>query len=131
MNMDINKSIVSPRKKVWDNVKSQIKPVTSIDSIKPSIVQLSCDELSEVLKIKGMILDVRSPALFAGNKIHRARNIPLMHLLKEAIAWDKTTPILVYCETGQQAQTAKERLDSVGFQNVTNIGHVGLYPDCS
>jgi phage shock protein E len=129
--MDVNKSIVGTRKGVWDNVKSQIKPVTSIDSIKPTIVQLSCDELSEVLKIKGMILDVRSPALFAGHKIHRARNIPLQHVVKESYAWDKTTPILVYCATGQQAQTAKERLEDVGFQNVTNIGHVGLYPHCS
>jgi phage shock protein E len=69
-------------------------------------------------------IDVRSPEEFAQGHLIDATLIP--HDGIEAgiadLELDSDTPIYLYCRSGGRAGKAKERLEALGFSNVTNVG---------
>jgi len=120
------------RTQLAEQIKNQIKPIAPTDLGNAEKAEpITCEEIREILNIGGNLIDVRSPKEFASSKVHYATNIPLVHLVRTTIGWDKTIPVLVYCNDGAAAELAKEKLLSIGFINVTNIGGVKHYNHCS
>ena len=95
----------------------------------------TCKEILKIFKSGGFIIDVRSPIDYiSGGKIHNSVNVPLHGLLNWCNANErinKNTPILVYSNEGNTAQSALESLKENNYANVTNIGTHKWYNLCS
>ena len=113
--------------------QAQIQDVTEMDALytDADAMKLNCDDVREILEIGGELIDVRSPKDYVGSKLHKSRNIPLQHVLKETTGWEKNIPIIIYSNDGMKSHIAKERLITAGFSNVNNIGRLSWYDLCS
>ena len=81
----------------------------------------------ETVKIdleNAVLLDVRSGEEFASGHLRGARNIPHDRIAGEiaSAAPDKTVKIVLYCRSGRRADTALKTLNSMGYENVLNLG---------
>lgn len=69
------------------------------------------------------LIDVRSPAEFAGGHIAGARNIPLGDVGRRAAEiGPKDKPVVVYCASGGRSAAAAGQLRSLGFAQVHDLG---------
>jgi len=67
------------------------------------------------------IVDVRSPAEFASGHIPGAQNVPLDSFQGVASQWNKSAPVLVYCQSGSRSAQAVKILQSLGFQKILHF----------
>jgi len=67
------------------------------------------------------IVDVRSVGEFEGGHIAGAQNVPLDQLPSVASQWDKTAPVLVYCQTGARSAEAVSMLEGLGFTKILHF----------
>lgn len=69
-----------------------------------------------------MIIDVREPHEFFGDHVTGAINIPLRRLEENIQSMNvaRSTPIVVYCRSGNRSGVAQQLLRDMGFTNVTN-----------
>lgn len=78
-----------------------------------------------------LLVDVRTPAEYAGGHVDGAVNVPIDELDARLVEIDKLTssdknkPIVVYCQSGGRAGRAKDKLVKAGHPRVTNLGGVG------
>ena len=95
----------------------------------------TCEEIQKIFKSGGFIIDVRNPLEYmVGPKIHNSVNVPIIGLLNWCKANErinKNTPILVYSNEGNTAQSALQSLEENNYANVTNIGTHKWYTFCS
>lgn len=68
------------------------------------------------------LLDVRSPAEFAGASAPGSINIPLQELASRAGEVSTSAPVVVACASGTRSAMAKRMLSSKGYPEVHNIG---------
>ena len=75
------------------------------------------------LKLKGTVVDVRSPEEFKINHFRGAINIPL-EMVNNHIADFKVMekPVMAYCRSGNRSGMATTILKSAGIQDVINAG---------
>jgi rhodanese-related sulfurtransferase len=67
---------------------------------------------------KGVLIDVREPAEFAGGHAVGARNVPLSQIeTSSALPTNKALPLLVLCATGARASRAVALLKKRGYEN--------------
>ena len=96
---------------------------------------MTCDEIQEIYKSGGFIIDVRNPVDYlSGGRLHNSTNVPeskLIHWVRDHKDITENTAILVYSNSGNLAQTALRDLNDYGYKNVTNIGTHKWYPMCS
>ncbi|MEZ4866261.1 MAG: rhodanese-like domain-containing protein [Caldilineaceae bacterium] len=69
-----------------------------------------------------MIVDVRSPAEFAGGHLTGALNLPLQNLSQKLTKVPKNKPVMVYCRSGNRSGMALKLLREAGYEEVYNIG---------
>jgi len=69
-------------------------------------------------------IDVRSSLEYAMGHLPQATRIHYEDIEEgvSQMTLDKDTPIYVYCAAGGRAGIAKERLEAIGYTNVTNAG---------
>jgi len=69
------------------------------------------------------VLDVRSPAEFAGGALPHAVNIPLddESFAAKADALDRSRPVLVYCAGGFRSRKAIPELKRLAFKNILHL----------
>ena len=68
------------------------------------------------------IIDVRTTTEYSMGKYPNAINIPVQNLTKSSMKGImKSTPILIYCNTGQRARKASEILKKMGYENIYYI----------
>lgn len=80
--------------------------------------------VKELLAEGATIIDVRSPAEFAGGHVPRSLNIPLDRLATEISRMeDKDQAIVTCCASGMRSASAAAILRSVGFSRVANGGN--------
>ena len=95
----------------------------------------TCEEILEIFKSGGFIIDVRNPVDYmSGGKIHNSVNVPLHGLLNWCNANERinfNTPILLYSNNGNTADVASNILKDYNYNNVTNIGTHKWYNLCS
>ncbi len=74
------------------------------------------------LEMKTVAIDVRSQAELETSPAPGAIHIPLSKIEGgHGLPEDKKTPILVFCEAGGRASSAKSILETKGYTNVKNI----------
>jgi rhodanese-related sulfurtransferase len=67
------------------------------------------------------IVDVRFAGEYAGGRIAGARPMPLAELAKRHHEFDRETPIVLVCVTGQRSTRARDQLERLGFTNVASM----------
>ena len=94
------------------------------DSLKPADINAGVQEFRETPGAK--LIDVRTPAEFAGGHIPGAVNVPLQQLGQIAsVAPDAATPLFTYCQSGARSAQATAALKRAGYADVRNIGGIG------
>ncbi len=70
-----------------------------------------------------IVLDVRTPAEFAKNRIAGAKNVDVLAANFEAKAkkLDKSKTYLVHCRSGKRSQTAFKTLKKLGFTKLYHL----------
>lgn len=72
---------------------------------------------------KHQIIDVRTPEEFQDGHLPNATNLPVESLISSNPEnLDKTTPQLVYCESGARSLLACQILDQKGYQTYNLLG---------
>lgn len=85
--------------------------------------QVSRDEAHRLVQSGARLIDVRSPAEFAGGNLPGSINVPVGELaarLEKLGARDE--PKVVYCASGTRSALARSMLRSKGFTRVFNLG---------
>jgi rhodanese-related sulfurtransferase len=78
--------------------------------------------LPELLGRGAVVVDVRSPAEFAGGNRPGSLNIPLDELPARAHELDRTKIIVLCCASGTRSGIARGILMAKGFREVLNAG---------
>ena len=93
-----------------------------------SAVRVSGSEARELVKKGATLLDVRSPGEFAGGHIDGAVSIPVQELGSRVNELgEKTSQVVVYCQSGNRSAMAKRLLESQGFSNVHDLGSMAQW----
>jgi len=83
---------------------------------------VSGSEAAKLVKDGAEVIDVRTPAEYRLGHYKGAKSIPLGKIGSAKIPVPiKTHPIVVYCNTGQRARMASQKLKSRGYENVSYI----------
>jgi len=90
----------------------------------------SCQFLKKSLEQGAQLIDVRSSVEYARGALPGAINMPIdrFQMYKDDI--DQGKPVLLYCRSGQRSEMVKRFLDSLGFQQVHNIGSYQKFAGC-
>lgn len=79
-------------------------------------------DYKELVRQGAQIIDVRTPAEFAGGHIKGSVNIPLDTLTKNLSRIKKDKPVITCCASGMRSGSAKNILQANGYQEVHNGG---------
>jgi phage shock protein E len=73
-----------------------------------------------------LVLDVRSPAEFAGGAVQGALNLPLAGLALRIgeLVPVRDAPIALYCASGARSAMGCQLLQRLGYTNAVNLGGV-------
>lgn len=84
---------------------------------------ISGDEARRLIESGSLLVDVRSPAEFAGGHIEGAINVPLQTLgANMGKLGDKERPVVVYCASGVRSSGAASIMKRAGYADVRNLG---------
>lgn len=80
------------------------------------------------VKEGSVLVDVRSRDEYRGGHIPGSINVDLAELSKiTSLVTDKNTPLFVYCLSGSRSNMAVSMLESMGYDQVKNIGGISSY----
>ncbi len=88
----------------------------------PMIVSLEHEDADEAVTQGSQWLDVRVPSEFKANSKANAMNLPLYMLRYKLDDLDRTTPYVVYCDTGRRSSAAAFILNQQGFETAVLKG---------
>jgi phage shock protein E len=88
---------------------------------------LSFDEIEKLIEKGGQLIDVRSSMEFLQGALCGAVNIPLDSIQSSTESIDKNKPVILYCRSGMRSGIAKQFLETLGFDEVYNIGSYQNY----
>lgn len=93
----------------------------------PKVRAMKPEEAVALLEQGALLVDVRTPGEFADNSVHGSRNYPLAEVeaLVGAAGIDKDQPILLFCRSGRRSGIATDKLKSLGYTKVFNLGAFG------
>ena len=75
---------------------------------------------SQINAVNGQLVDVRT---IEESHVKGAINVPVEDILSgKYLEIDKDRPVYVYCRSGRRSAQAKEKLESVGYSEVIDIG---------
>jgi phage shock protein E len=82
------------------------------------------DELSKLLEMGAVLVDVRTKSEFESGHLEGALNLPHQDILQlpEIVEVSKDKPIIVYCRSGRRSGFAKNSLTEAGYRQVYNAG---------
>lgn len=69
-------------------------------------------------RVQGVLVDVREPGEFAGERLPGSVNVPLSRLEDEAEKLPRDRPLVLLCRSGNRAKDAARRLAAMGFADV-------------
>jgi len=92
---------------------------------------ISCEEAKKILSNEGaQLVDVRTPEEFSQGSLPKSINVPLQVISSAGDSLDKTKPVVLYCVSGARTKMAKSQLDSMGFEQVYDLGSFQNYLSC-
>lgn len=75
-----------------------------------------------------VLLDVREADEYAAGHVPNSVNLPLSAIATAAERIpDKTTPLFLYCLSGNRSNSAMGALGAMGYTNLHNIGGIRAY----
>ena len=79
---------------------------------------------------RAVAVDVREPDEFAVGHIPGAKLLPLGSVLSRAAAVlpEKDAAWLIYCRTGRRSADAVQKLESLGYTNLYDLGGILSWP---
>lgn len=80
------------------------------------------NNLSEAIKNKAFLVDVREPGEFALGSVKGAVNIPVNKIASQLSQFKNKKNIVVFCRSGNRSGQAKSILEKNDFQDVINGG---------
>ncbi len=94
-------------------------------------MNISCEDAHRLLKEEdGQLVDVRTPMEYAQGCLPNAVNVPLQSIQSAVDILDRERPIILYCVTGTRTRMAKGYLESMGFDDVHDLGSFRNYMSC-
>jgi phage shock protein E len=90
---------------------------------------MPCDQIKQILKDGGALLDVRTPQEFASGALPGAQNVPLNGIPNVLETLPKDQPVLLYCRSGARSGMAQRFLAQEGF-DAHNIGGYSQFAHC-
>ncbi len=86
--------------------------------------ELSGPEAQAMVKQGALLLDVRTPAEFAGGHVEGAVNLPHDQVLgtEPVFADKKNTDVVIYCRSGRRSAIVAGVLRRAGFNKVHDLG---------
>jgi phage shock protein E len=87
-------------------------------------LEIKCVELRTIVENGGQLIDVRSPDEFLQGSLQYAVNIPIESIPTCVDQLDKNKPVMLYCLSGIRANMVKRFLESLGFEDVRNLGGI-------
>jgi phage shock protein E len=76
-----------------------------------------------------LVVDVRTPAEFAAGHVPGARNVPFDEIARRsAEIGPPSTPVVVYCKSGQRSAVARQELRRLGFEKVWDVQRYDAWP---
>jgi len=94
------------------------------------MLDIRCDEIRELVENGGQLIDVRSNHEFSQGALKHAVNMPVESIPHAADSIDKNKPVMLYCVSGMRASLVKQFLESVGFNDVYNLGGISQLAHC-
>ncbi|MBT3348020.1 MAG: rhodanese-like domain-containing protein [Thiotrichales bacterium] len=92
---------------------------------------INCDEAKRLINEEnGILVDVRSPMEFAQGALPDALNVPLQSIQSAQETLERDRPLILYCVSGARTKMAKNYLESVGFENIHDVGSFRNYMSC-
>lgn len=81
---------------------------------------------AEAVASGAVLIDVRTPAEFASGHLEGAINIDVQSpdFDQRVAQLDPSTTYLVYCRSGNRSGAAIDRMQGLGFTDLTNLGSV-------
>jgi len=79
-------------------------------------------DLTELIKKKAFLVDVRTPGEYAQGHPKGSVNIPLDKLASNLDKFKGKKDIIVFCRSGNRSSHAKSFLESKGISNITDGG---------
>jgi rhodanese-related sulfurtransferase len=95
------------------------------------VMQISCPEARQMINQGAQLVDVRSPAEYAGGAVPGSRNIPVQALGGHIGSLDPSRPVIVYCASGGRSAMATMMLKSAGFGEVRDLGSIRNFFTCA
>ena len=79
-------------------------------------------KLPELLARGAILIDVRSPAEYAGAHAPGSVNMPLNNLTERLTELPSSVPLVLACASGTRSAMAARQLQKMGFKEIYNIG---------
>ena len=92
--------------------------------MKDPFQRVTVDKAKELIAKGVHVIDVRTPAEYAGGHIPEARSVPLDSILarpRDLIKAESSEEILFVCQVGQRSALAAEMAAAVGFEKLYNL----------
>ena len=98
---------------------------TMFDFLFPQVPQVESEDVKKAIdtKEKMILLDVRTDAEYAKNRLHGSINVPVDQIANRITAKipDKSAKIYVYCLSGSRSTHAVSVMVQLGYTNVYNM----------
>jgi rhodanese-related sulfurtransferase len=82
----------------------------------------SSKDLSKIINENTLLVDVRTATEFDSGSVKGAVNIPLDRVQNNIDKFKNKSNIIVFCRSGNRSSQAKNILNEMGINNVTNGG---------
>ena len=82
---------------------------------------MKCVSATDLRNCEGRLVDVRTEAEFAGERLAGAECVPLDRLTTVAAQWSRQEPLILMCAAGVRSKDAMNRLAGMGFANLTML----------
>lgn len=94
-----------------------------LSEARPQVTEVSLVDARSMLKSGVLFLDVRSDNEWAGGHLPGARHMDRgkLEFSVETAVPDKSTPIIVYCKSGDRGTLSAVTLKKMGYTNVKNM----------
>ena len=79
-------------------------------------------DMAQIINTGAQIIDVRTPAEYAGGHVKGSINIPLNELPRKLNAIKKDKPVITCCASGMRSASAATILKNNGYTEVYNGG---------
>lgn len=125
--------ITETNKEVSENVEALENNENAVpESINEISEDVDATKFKELLELTAYnLVDVRTPEEYNEGSISGAVNIDFngQNFETEIGNLDRTTPVLVFCQSGGRSGKAKTKMEALGFKEIYNlVGGYGSWP---